>query len=222
MPFHVEVRRAMRRAWAFNLSEERLRRGVVDPWRRGIAFELGDREWEPRESTLRILEGPELSPPDLAHGQGWHHAEQSARDVTAEVLSHAAKEASGVAVLGEGPSAQRVAGALRDGLEAKIVDWTSIRAGLLRGTTPHSTQPRDLGVVVAVLVVEDGEPSPSWLFEAGLAIGALDGRAVVAQLGDNPPPPALRDLDALRLDPDDPASLQALAERLRRIVGPAP
>ena len=31
---------------------------------------LGDREWDPKDSTLRILEGPQLSPPELAYGQG--------------------------------------------------------------------------------------------------------------------------------------------------------
>ena len=70
-------------------------------------------------------------------------------------------------------------------------------------------------MVVAILVVERADPSPDWLFDAGLALGALGGRAIVAQLGDEPAPAALRDLGAIRLDPDEPASLHALAERLR-------
>ena len=37
-------------------------------------IEFGDREWEPRESKLTILEGPELEGPDLAFGQGWSNA----------------------------------------------------------------------------------------------------------------------------------------------------
>jgi len=218
MPFHVEVRRAMRRAWAFNLSAERLRRGVVDPWRRGVAFELGDREWEPRETTLRILEGPELPAPDLAHGQGWNSAERSAHDVTTEVLSEALREAAGVAVVGETPSAQRLATALHDHHETKIVDWPSVRAQVLPPTGAMSGRSPD-SVAAAVLVVDQGAISPSSLFEAGLAVGALGARAVVAQLGAEPPPSALRDLEAMTVDLDDPTSLQALAERLKRIVG---
>jgi hypothetical protein len=74
-------------------------------------------------------------------------------------------------------------------------------------------------VAAAVLVVDQGEISPSGLFEAGLAVGALGARAVVAQLGAEPPPSALGDLEAMTLDLDDPASLRALAERLKQIVG---
>ena len=74
-------------------------------------------------------------------------------------------------------------------------------------------------MAAAVLAVEHEQPSPDWLFEAGLALGALGGRAIVAQLGDQPPPAALRDLGVIRIDPDRPASVYAMAERLRRAAG---
>src|SRR5437762_701735 len=114
MPFHVEMRRSFRRAWAFNLDADRLRHTVVDPWRKGKPVELGDQEWDPGESTLRILEGPELSSPDLALGQGWHNAERSARDVTVRVLDAAATVSA--AVIAETDSAQRLVTELLRGL----------------------------------------------------------------------------------------------------------
>ena len=50
---------------------------MVDPWRAGRKVELGDQEWDPADTVLTILEGPELSQPDLALGQGWNNAERS-------------------------------------------------------------------------------------------------------------------------------------------------
>ncbi len=222
MPFHIEIRHSFRRAWAFNLSEEKLGRAILGPWRRGEPVELGDREWDPRDSTLLILEGPEIAPPELAHGQGWHHAERSGRNVTAEALSRAATKAATVALLGETPSAQRAVLDLLGKLETPIVDWAAVRARILAAATVVAGPRLDSGdVVAAVLAVEREEPSPAWLFEAGLALGALGGRAIVVQLGEQPPPAALRDLGVIRIDPAQPASLHALAERLRH-VGAAP
>ncbi len=89
MPYHVEIRRSVRRAWAFNLSEATLRETIVEPWLSGRQVELGDRRWEPRESSLRIIEGVELAPQDLAYGQGWNAAERSGEDVTRRLLAAA-------------------------------------------------------------------------------------------------------------------------------------
>jgi hypothetical protein len=58
------------------------------------------------------------------------------------------------------------------------------------------------------------EPSPAWLFDAGLARGALGTRAVVAQLGNAAIPAQLAGVEVMRLEPDDEASLQALQKRL--------
>jgi hypothetical protein len=215
MPFHVEVRRSFRRAWAFNLDEDRLRHLVVDPWRKGKPVELGDQEWDPRDSTLRILEGPELSSPDLALGQGWHNAERSARDVTRRVLDAAATVVA--AVVAETDSAQRLMTELLERLGVHAVDWGALRASILAAATVVAPSPLDGSEnVAAVLVVERENPARSFLFEAGLALGALGGRAIVAQLGDDPPPQEVRDTGVIRLDPEQPATLHALAERLRQ------
>jgi hypothetical protein len=103
--FHVQVRHSFRRAWLFNLSAERLRVEVVDPWIAGRELELGDRRWQPRESDLRVIEGPELAPPDLAHGQGWNAAERSGREVTRELLATAPPPVQ-VVVVHEGQGAR--------------------------------------------------------------------------------------------------------------------
>jgi hypothetical protein len=89
MPFHVEIAGGLNHARAFNLNLEELRRQILEPWLTGRSVELGEREWEPRESSLRILEGPRLDTPDLSFGQGWANAERSAKDVTRRVLEQA-------------------------------------------------------------------------------------------------------------------------------------
>jgi hypothetical protein len=86
VPFHVEIRGALNHARTFNLSLEELRRTVLEPWLTSRQVELGEREWDPRESSLRILEGPHLETPDLSFGQGWSNAERASEDVTQRVL----------------------------------------------------------------------------------------------------------------------------------------
>src|SRR5690242_12053812 len=88
--YHVEIRRSFHRAWVFNLSEERLREAIVARWLAGRPIELGGRRWEPQRSSLRIIAGPGLEAPDLAHGQGWNAAERSGEEVTHRVLGGAA------------------------------------------------------------------------------------------------------------------------------------
>lgn len=89
--FHVQMRsrRGLRRAWAFNLTAERLAAEITTPWLVNDVIVFGDRDWEPRESELKILEGPELDPADLAHSQGPTAAERTAENVTRRVLAAA-------------------------------------------------------------------------------------------------------------------------------------
>src|ERR1700729_1709405 len=90
MPFHIEVATGRRHARSFNLTEEELGRTVLDPWLSGRPILLGDRKWSrDDESSLRILEGPELSVEDLAFSQGWSNAQRSSGDVTATLLEAA-------------------------------------------------------------------------------------------------------------------------------------
>jgi hypothetical protein len=87
VPFHVEISGGLNHARAFNLSLDELRRQVLEPWLTNRPVDLGEREWAPRESSLRILEGRQLDPPDLSFGQGWSNAQRTAEDVTRRLLA---------------------------------------------------------------------------------------------------------------------------------------
>jgi hypothetical protein len=64
------------------------------------------------------------------------------------------------------------------------------------------------------VLAADVSPSPGWLFDAGLARGALGSRAVFAQLGDAGIPAELSGIDVIRVEPGDEVSLRALRHRL--------
>jgi hypothetical protein len=89
VPFHVELRSGIKHARSFNLSREQLMSGVIAPWLEDLPVELGEQEWVPAESKLRILEGPRLDGPDLAFGQGWSNAERASEVVTDRELAAA-------------------------------------------------------------------------------------------------------------------------------------
>lgn len=185
MAFHVEIRRGRRWAREFNLDAARLRHDILESWAAGRVVHLGDRDWEPAECSLRILEGPELAGPDLAFSRGWDRAEHSGKVVTRDLVAEAAREAATVAVMAETESARdAVMAALRD-LGVQAVDW------------PAPEAPAAL-----VLAVETPDPPRAWLYEAGAAVGAVSRRAVVARLGDAPAPPELDDLASAGPAPD--------------------
>jgi hypothetical protein len=149
--FHVEVKRGFHSARMFNLDERELRHRVLEPWSRGMQFEFGGREWDPAETSVRVLEGRALDPPELAHGQGWNAAEKVARDVTRELLStFAAEEANAspaVGVVGEaGPARDAVISALEE-LGLSAVAWN------------RDQQPEGVAALV-VVVPADGHLSP--------------------------------------------------------------
>jgi hypothetical protein len=96
-------------------------------------------------------------------------------------------------------------------LELQATPWTEVRGRILAERSGRNARG-----YAAVLAFESPTPPGTWLFEAGLARGALGARAVVAQLGDTGIPVELRGVDVIRLDPEDEASLGALEDRLRR------
>lgn len=204
MAYHVEIRRGRRWAREFNLSEATLRASVLDPWVRGGPVSLGDREWEPAECDLRVLEGPELGPPDLAFGRGWGAAERSGRDVARALIGGAAREASRVAVLAETDASRAwIAESLRElGLDS--VAWST---ALLAGG--DESRP-----VAVVLAVESTEPGREWLYEAGSAVGALGGRAVVVRLAPGASPPELAALETIETGDELGPRLAAALERV--------
>lgn len=211
MAFHVEISSGFRqRARTFNLSEAELRSTIIDPWIRGRRIVLGDKDWEPRDCKLIILEGPELADTDLSMGRGWSNAERSSENVTRRLIEVASTPVKPVvAVLAEGDAARAEVGGMLEQLQLEMSPWAELRSRIL-GRPVEPTGPG----YAAVLVVKSGEPAATWLFDAGLARGALGARAVVVQLGDAAIPAQLAGVDVLRLQPGDETSLRALGDRL--------
>lgn len=212
MSFHVQVSRSLHRAQVFNLGEEELRRRVLEPWSRGSAVVLGDRHWDPAKSTVLVLEGPALDAPELAHGQGWNNARRRSQDVTLELFGRSGPAARSVAVFGETPSARSTIESLVLDLGLLPVEWAEVRQRILAAA---AGTPSEIGVAAAVLALDGATPPAA--FEAGLALGALGARAIVAQLGSGAPPGDLADVEAIRLGGDEPDPLRTLGERLQRI-----
>lgn len=127
MPYHVEISSTLRHARAFNLDEAELRQAIVEPWLAGRSIELGDREWEPARSALKILEGPALEPPELSFGQGWSNAERSAENVTRTVLGAAAERGEPTAIVVESDSPEETVAQMTEGLAARRVGWRDAR-----------------------------------------------------------------------------------------------
>jgi hypothetical protein len=122
MPFHVEVSAGIHRARTFNLSAEEVD-GIAQTWLAGRPIELGDRKWDRDEADLRVLEGPELSNPELSFGQGWSNAERGSEDVTRRLLDEAAESrpSGPAALLVETDSAVQTVAEMVAGREARSV-----------------------------------------------------------------------------------------------------
>lgn len=83
--YHVEIRQFPHNACRFNLTERELL-PIAVPWAREEWVELGERKWNVNQATLTIIEGPQLSLPQLAMGRGWRNAQRQGRVVTERVL----------------------------------------------------------------------------------------------------------------------------------------
>jgi hypothetical protein len=213
VPFHVEISSGFRqRARAFNLDEVSMRKDVLGPWLLGRRVTLGEKDFEPKDSRLVILEGPELADTDLSMGRGWSNAERVSENVTRRLVDAASAPAGGplVAVLADGSAAADVQRML-ERLELSTVPWAELRTRIL-GVPAAAGGPG----YAAVLAVEGADPSPGWLFDAGLARGALGTRAVFVQLGSAAIPAQLAGVDVMRLEPDEEASVRALGDRLTK------
>jgi hypothetical protein len=153
VPFHVEISTTtLRHARAFNLGEDELRRAIIEPWMTDRKIELGDREWIPHESSLRILEGPRLEGPDLSFGQGWSNAERSAREVTRELLAEAERDAPppATAIAVEGGSVEEALATLAGGAEPRPLELAAAQEAIDR------RDPR----IAAVILVTRPRPEP--------------------------------------------------------------
>jgi hypothetical protein len=144
VPFHVEVSSPLHHARVFNLGGGELQQ-ILGPWVAGQTFELGEQEWEPRESKLKILEGKSLEGPDLAFGQGWSNALRFAEDVTRERLEAEELRAPQAPVLSieAGSIDEVLAGALETALTE--LEWAEARRRI---------DGRDPSVAAVILVLK--------------------------------------------------------------------
>lgn len=152
MAFHVEVKSGLNHARTFNLTEEVLQHTVLEPWLNGRPIKLGDRSWDPRESELRVLEGPELSNPELSFGQGWANAERGSAEVTRRALDYAEERRSAgkggpAALLIETDSAVRAVAELASSPGAHSADLQSLTE-MIDGRDPE--------VAAVIVVVQRG------------------------------------------------------------------
>jgi hypothetical protein len=146
VPFHVEISGGINHARAFNLDLEELRRTVLEPWLTGRPVELGEREWEPRESELTILEGRHLDPPDLSFGQGWSNAERTAEDVTRRVLERTDTPKLPDAFVVQAELPEATVAEMLSGQQAEPVPLNEVRKKL---------DGRDPGIAAVILVTKD-------------------------------------------------------------------
>jgi hypothetical protein len=154
VPFHVEVSSPLHHARVFNLDDAELRQ-ILKFWLAGQAFELGEQEWEPQESKLKILEGKALEGPDLAFGQGWSNALRSAEDVTRPLLEAEEVRAPLAPVLAiEAESVSEAAAKVSAGSDPKPIEWPEAR-GWIDGRDPA------VAAVIVVLRPSESEPSRS-------------------------------------------------------------
>src|SRR2546423_7487221 len=174
MAFHREVSRSLNRARLFNLDEAGLS-GVLAPWAQGQPVEIGEREWDPDESELTVLDGPVLEPPDLAMGQGWNNAAKVSRDVSREVLERARADASqpyGVAVMADEHETHSAIESVLHGLGLRAIDWSTARAGILDSQAGEYAA----GAVAAVVPGRGATTPPA--FHVGGGVGGLGGPGV--------------------------------------------
>jgi hypothetical protein len=145
VPFHVELKTGINHARAFNLSREDLLAQVIAPWLEDLVVELGDQEWLPAESQLKILEGPHLSGPDLAFGQGWANAERASENVTKRELAAAPAPEVPDAFVVESEDPQASLASMLAGEQSRPMSWAEARQRI---------DGRDAEVAAVILVVK--------------------------------------------------------------------
>jgi hypothetical protein len=148
--FHVEISTGVHRARVFNLDRDDVLAKVVRPWLDQRTILMGDRKWEPRESSLKVLEGPHMENADLSFGQGWANAERKSEEVTQALLAQAPPPPTGPQTyLVEGDSPEALAAELAANNGGRTVQWAHAKRRL---------DGRDPEVAAVILVVRKPEP----------------------------------------------------------------
>jgi hypothetical protein len=145
MPFHVEISSPVNFARAINVDETDLRKAVLEPWVTGMPLILGDRDWEPRDSRLTILEGPAVPAPTAAD-DGWATALRTAEDVTRPMIEVAEAGAPAqTAMVIEADSVEAALQGLHGGQPPRQVPWVDAVERIER---------RDSGIAAMILVLK--------------------------------------------------------------------
>jgi hypothetical protein len=145
MAFHVEISAGFHRARVFNLNQVDVTAKVVQPWLEERPIEMGDREWAPRDSSLLILEGPEMKNQDLSFGQGWANAERASENVTKALLTSAPAPAMPDAFVVETANPEAFTADVVAGHDGRVVHWTEARKRI---------DDRDPEIAAVILVVK--------------------------------------------------------------------
>jgi hypothetical protein len=150
--FHVEINGGVHRARVFNLNREDVMAQVVQPWLEERPILMGDREWAPRDSSLKILEGPEMKTQDLSFGQGWANAERASENITRALLSTAPAPKVPDAFIVETDTPEAVTADVVAGHDGRAVHWLEARKRI---------DGRDPEIAAVILVVRRPEqPEP--------------------------------------------------------------
>jgi hypothetical protein len=125
MPFHVEISSPLGRARVLNVEEADMRKDVLDFWVAGLPFKFRGRDWQPRESRLTILEGPEIESGSETD-EAWQKALRAADDVTRQMLETAEASAPPrIAVVVEADSVETALRDLRSGRAPEQIPWAA-------------------------------------------------------------------------------------------------
>ena len=139
---------------------------VLEPWVQGRRVHLGEKDFEPKDSKLVVLEGPELADVDLSMGRGWSNAEKASRERHPQAgrVRLRSRQARGGDPGGGGRGAGRRWHGMLARLELELAPWDELRSRILGAAAPAGGRramrrfSRSVGA----------RPSASWLFDAGL------------------------------------------------------
>jgi hypothetical protein len=148
--FHVEVSHGVHRARVFNVNREDLMEKVVQPWLEDRQVTMGDRKWAPRESEIRVLEGPRMENADLAFGQGWANAERASENVTQGLFEAAPAAAAPDAFVIETDTPEALLAEVV-GFRGRPIHWADAR---------RKMDDRDPEIAAVILVLRKPEPGP--------------------------------------------------------------
>jgi hypothetical protein len=92
--FHLQLRQFPHNHCQFNLTAADVS-SFAELWLRGDWLTVGERQWNPRQAKLTIIEAPQVESAQLSMGRGWRHVERTGQEVTHRVIAETASLARG-------------------------------------------------------------------------------------------------------------------------------